>query len=276
MLRIAKAMAVIACLLALSLQACSESDEEALIASLGADDKAWISATLLHAGTLRKRDAEAEVAVTGHFEPRHIEILNKVAADLGDVAGRGLFALGEPLLATPTAPPPEDWPHKDNAGLIIVSPVPFSIQIMNYLTVIDVHLKNRFDPSYKMQATVNHLLRKPIPTCRGEIDLRSDEQPFIMVLDNSALFEGTSEAEAVLARCALELYLAAIGWDISRASPYADGLGKEEINRRLGDYIAGKAELPLTSRARAAIQILYSDALESGDGAVKLDGVMRR
>jgi hypothetical protein len=67
---------------------------------------------------------------------------------------------------------------------------------------------------------VNHLLCWPAPTCRGEIDLKSKDQPFIMVIDNSALFEGTSDAEAIQARCALELYLVAMGWDLSRASPY--------------------------------------------------------
>jgi hypothetical protein len=273
--RISKARAAaIAGLLAVSVFACSESDEDALIAGLGAEDKAWISRALLHAGTLRKRDDEIEVAVTGHFEPRHIEILSKVAADLATAAGRPLLELGDPRLATQT--PPEDWPDADNTGLIIVSPVPFSIQIMNYLTVIGVHLKNRFGPSYKMQATVNHLLRKPVPTCRDEVDLASDGQPFIMVIDNSGLFEETPEAEAVLARCALELYLGVIGWDVAKASPYPDGMAQAEINRRLGDYIAGKADPPLAPRARAALRVLYSDALESGDGAVKLDGVLGR
>ena len=272
MRRISKALSV--CLLAMMPHACSEGDEDAMIADLGAEDKAWISAALLHGGVLRKRDAEAKVAVTGHFEPRHIEILNKVAADLASIAARPLLALGEAKLVTPK--PPEDWPDKDSAGLLIISPVPFSIQIMNYLTVLDTHLKNRFEARYKMQTTVNHLLRKPVPTCRGEIDLRSDDQPFILVLDNSALFEGTGDAEAILTRCALELYLGVIGWDISKASPYPDGMAKAEINRSLGDYIAGNAELPLAPRARAAIRVLYSDALGSGDGAAKLDAVLKR
>ena len=155
----------LATLLMVTLQACSEGDEDALVSGLGAEDKAWIREALLHDGVLRRRDESAEVAVTGHFEPLHIEILNKVADDLAIVAGRPLLELGPPKLVTPY--PPEDWPDKDKAGMIIISPVPFSIQMMNYLTILDVHLKNRFDPSYKMQTTVNHLLRKPIPTCRA-------------------------------------------------------------------------------------------------------------
>lgn len=264
----------IVCLLAVALNACSEDDDDALVAGLGAEDKAWISAALLHAGTVRKRDTDASVAVTGHFEPRHIEILNKVADDLATIAGRPLLLLGEARLVTPK--PPQDWPSKANAGLIILSPVPFSIQIMNYLAVLDTHLKNRFDPRYKMQTTVNQLLRKPIPTCRGEIDPRSEGEPFILVIDNSALFEGTPEAEAVLARCALELYLVAVGWDPAKASPYPAGMSKVEINRGLGAYITGDAELPLAPRARAALRVLYSDAVEAGDGAAKLDAVLKR
>jgi hypothetical protein len=265
---------VVTCLFAATLHACSEGDDDALLEKLGAEDKSWISAALLHGGALRKRDEGVEVAVIGHFEPRHIEILNRVAADLATVAGRPLLELGEAKLAAPTAP--ENWPDEDSTGLIIVSPVPFSIQIMNYLTVLDVHLKNHFDPSYKMQTTVNHLLRKPIPTCRGEIDLGSEGQPFILVIDNSDLFEKTPEAEAVLARCALELYLGVIGWDISKASPYGKGLGKDEINRQLAAYISEKTELPLTPKARAAIRVLYSEELEAGDGAAKLDAVLGR
>ena len=257
----------------LTLHACSEGDEDALVAGLGAEDKAWIREVLPHDGALRRRDERAEVAITGHFEPRHIEILNKVADDLANVAGRPLLELGTPRLVTPY--PPENWPDKDNAGLIIISPVPFSIQMMNYLAVLDFHLKNRFDPKYNMQTTVNHLLRKPIPTCRGEIDLRSEGRPFIMVLDNSALFEGTPEAEAALTRCAMELYLAAIGWDISKASPYPEGLSKVEINNNLGDYIAGKTDIPLAPRVKAAIRILYSEALHDGDDAAKLDALLK-
>lgn len=252
--------------------ACSQSDIDEVIASLSPADKSWVRDALLHDGLIRKHDGTAEVAVTGHYAPRHIEILNKVAVELGEVLGSPVLELGEAKPVTPK--PPENWPEPDKVGLLIVSPVPFSIQIMNYLTVIETHLKNRFHASYKMQTTVNHLLRKPIQTCRGEIDLRSDGQPFILVMDNSTLFEGTEDSEAILARCAVELYLGVLGWDISRARPYPDGLNSAAVNQALGRYLAGESGLPLSSKAMAALRILYSDQLENGDDATRLDEVL--
>ena len=212
--------------------------------------------------------------MTGHYEPRHLEILGKVAADLADIAGRTALELGETRLVTPE--PPVDWPDDDSVGLLIVSPVPFSIQIMNYLSVLETHLENHFDPGYKMQTTVNHLLRRPVPTCRGEIDVKSEDTPFILVIDNSAMFEKTPEAEAILERCGLELFLGALGWDIERASPYEEGLTKAEITRTLTAYLKGEGALPLSRRAAAALRLLHSDRLEPGDEVEKMDELLKR
>ena len=90
---------------------------------------------------------------------------------------------------------------------------------------------------------MNHLLCWPVPTCWGEIGLKSKDQPFIMVIDNSALFEGTSDAEAIQARCALELYLVVMGWDLSGASPYPWGMKKAVIAQVLGLYLSEKGDL---------------------------------
>lgn len=262
------------CLGLLIIYGCSDDPLDRLISELEDRDKAWIAAALPHDGIIRKREDPAIVAVTGHYEPRHLEILAKVATDLAEAAGQMALELGEARLVTPK--PPEGWPDEDSAGLLIVSPVPFSIQMMNYLSVLETHIENHFDPSYKMQTTVNHLLRRPVPTCRGEIDVKSEGAPFILVIDNSAMFENTPDAEAVLARCGLELYLGALGWDVSRASPYADGLDKAGITRALAAYIKGDASLPLSRRAASGLRLLYSDRLGAGDGAAKLDALLGR
>jgi len=262
------------CLGGLFIYGCSDDPLDTLVAGLDDQDKAWIAAALSHDGTIRKREETARVAVTGHYEPRHLEILTKVASDLAEVAGHAALELGESRLVTPT--PPVDWPDDDSTGLLIVSPVPFSIQMMNYLSVLETHLGNHFDPSYKMQTTVNHLLRRPVPTCRGEIDIKSEGMPFIMVIDNSAMFEAVPEAEAILARCGVELYLGALGWDVSRASPYAEGLDKAAITRAFTEYVTGTEALPLSRRAAAALRLLYSDRLEAGDDAAKLDTLLKR
>lgn len=267
-------LAALACLGALFVHGCSDDPLDTMIAGLDDKDKAWIAAALPHDGKVRKREEPATVAVTGHYEPRHLEILGKVAADLADVAGHAALELGEARLVTPK--PPVDWPDDGSVGLLIVSPVPFSIQIMNYLSVLETHLGNHFDPSYKMQTTVNHLLRRPVPTCRGEIDVKSEATPFILVIDNSAMFEKTPDAEAILARCGLELFLGALGWDIGRASPYEEGLTKAEIIRALNAYVKGEGALPLSDRAAAALRLLHSNRLEAGDGAEKLDEVLKR
>lgn len=267
-------LAGLCCLAVLVTQGCSEDKIDTLVAGLDDKDKAWIAGALLHNGKIRKREEVARIAVTGHYEPRHIEILTKVVEDLADALGTEAITLGEIRAVTPT--PPSDWPAKDSVGLLIVSPVPFSIQMMNYLSVLDTHLGNHFDPGYKMQTTVNHLLRRPVPTCRGEIDLKSDVTPFILVIDNSAMFEKTRDAEAVLARCALELLLAALGWDVSRANPYEIGMTEAKITRALRDYATGAKPLPLSRRTVAAFRLLYSSRLDAGDDGAKLDGLLRR
>ena len=74
----------------------------------------------------------------------------------------------------------------------------------------------------------------------------------------------------------MELYLGALGWDVSRASPYADGLDKAGITRALASYVKGEGGLPLSRRAEAGLRLLYSDRLEAGDGATKLDALLGR